>query len=984
MSRVMNKYFFFRIFQFDSSVQLREVKGTKYCKKNKFSNSCLIVLLLVAVLSFQGGWGQVFYSKGNNLNVNSISSWVTNPDGTGSFPLSFSLSNQEFIVQNGHRMAADGIWVLSGVGSKVVVKTGGAINANGFNHALTLDMENGGAYIVTNSYSSLVFGNLHSNSNFQLDGVGGWDVSRIYPNVVQNNTGNFSLLGCKVYGDLIVNTGNTCYVVNSGISAVNATIKGTIVNNGTFIGNNAGLGLVTLNLGGSVNGNFTAGGGVGGFALNFTGGQDSVNFAPTTYVSKGNVTVASNKTVNLGANVYISNSDVCMVNGTLSCGTNAIQGLGSVNISDGATLKVGSTSTLGAVVGNVVVAGGLFLNPGSTVEFNGFSQQFIASRTFSNLKINNTSGVNLISNIVVNKELNISAGSLGCGTFVISGSGTVKVNDGVVLKVGSTSVSGAIAGNIAATGGLTLDVGSTVEFNGNNVQRIASRMFSKLLINNSNGVSVIGDVELNDNLTITSIGKLTVETGRKLIAKVITNNAGASGFILENNASLIQTTNVVNTSAITVKRNSSLLKRFDYTLWSSPVQGQNLRNFSASTLINRFYEYNTLNSIYADIFPSNSEATTNFSTAKGYMIMAPDSFSAVPAMFGGVFIGIPNNGDINFSLNTTGNGYNAVGNPYPSAINIERFINSNTDAIEGTLWFWRTTSTGGGAASYSTCTSLGCVVNNSHDYPTNATAISIGQGFFVKTKTGVTGVPALNFTNTMRVASGDQFFRLNNELSRICLKISNSANQDLGQKVIVYTPNATYGYDSGLDGLYMNESPVAFYSKAGVRDVVINARPGFNVDDVVPLVFKTNTAGNYTVSLNQLDGLFVGDQPVYLRDSLTGIVHDLKTGAYTFVSESGVFTDRFDILYQNALSVNVPVFNASQVVVYKVNNELVINTGNNEMTTVKIFDLSGRIVVEKKKINTSEVRLELGVSDSVFLVQIVTKEGLVVTKKIIL
>ncbi|MBK7866207.1 MAG: hypothetical protein IPJ75_03970 [Ignavibacteriales bacterium] len=97
-----------------------------------------------------------FYSKGND-NVNLTASWFSNTDGTGSNPINFTTAGQTFNVQNGHLMTASATWTVSGVGSKVVIKTGGQITSGSFNHSLTLDMESGGTWIHSHTtYSAYI------------------------------------------------------------------------------------------------------------------------------------------------------------------------------------------------------------------------------------------------------------------------------------------------------------------------------------------------------------------------------------------------------------------------------------------------------------------------------------------------------------------------------------------------------------------------------------------------------------------------------------------------------------------------------------------------------------------------------------------------------------------------------------------------------------------------------------------------------------
>jgi len=103
--------------------------------------------------------------------------------------------------------------------------------------------------------------------------------------------------------------------------------------------------------------------------------------------------------------------------------------------------------------------------------------------------------------------------------------------------------------------------------------------------------------------------------------------------IFESGSNLIQTLGQQNTGKVVIKRNSSLIKKDALTLWSSPVSGQNLLNFSPGTLANKFYTFNTNNNIYALVDP----VLTNFETAKGYLIRTEESHPLTPTVWEGNF-----------------------------------------------------------------------------------------------------------------------------------------------------------------------------------------------------------------------------------------------------------------------------------------------------------------------------------------------------------
>ena len=451
-------------------------------------------------------------------------------------------------------------------------------------------------------------------------------------------------------------------------------------------------------------------------------------------------------------------------------------------------------------------------------------------------------------------------------------------------------------------------------------------------------------------------------------------NVISGSFTIENNANLLQSTNVSNSGNIIVKRNSPSLMRQDYILWSSPIANQQLLAFSPATLVNRFYTYDAATDKYA---PVASPSTTNFAPGIGYLIRVSNMHPTTPTIFGGQFTGVANNGTVN--LPVTNATYNAVGNPYPSTINANTFIAQN--GITEALYFWRKTNNSNNS-SYATYTTAGGVCNSGGD-PLSLTTngiIAIGQGFIVKvTSTNVT------FNNTMRVSNTNApFLRTFDERNRIWLNLS-SVSGAFYQTMVSYMPNATSNVDAAIDGRFLNDTQNALTSLIDGQEYTIQGRAlPFDGSDTILLGFKAKIAENYTITLSNFDGLFSSNQSVYIKDNLTNTVQDLKSGPYIFASEAGIFNTRFEIVYQNnSLSNQTSSFNQNSVVVYKQGQEVVINSGKVQMANVEIYDIRGRLLVSKYKINVSEVKLSTGTTKQVLIVKITSVANGTVTKKVI-
>jgi len=490
--------------------------------------------------------------------------------------------------------------------------------------------------------------------------------------------------------------------------------------------------------------------------------------------------------------------------------------------------------------------------------------------------------------------------------------------------------------------------------------------------------------------------QVVLESGNNIVLSGAVNIENGSSLTIQNNAHLLQTSNSTNTGNIVIHRLSSPLFRLDYTLWSSPVTGtQTLSNFSPLTTVGRFYTFNTLNNVYNSI-----SSTSNFELAKGYLIRMPNNWipsttNGTPntAMnFDGIFNGVPNNGDINFTLtlasdsdpNKENHRFNAIGNPYPSPLNINNFINNN-NYIEGTLWFWRRTNGQNDSTAYSTCTTIGCTINNNHtNFSNSNNLIEVGQGFIVKGIDLQNNI--VNFTNSMRVNSNpNQFFRTNTTLDRFWLQLKKEDNSPINQFLLAFLPNATLLYDTKLDGLFKNDINTSLTAIRAARELVIEARPTFNDQDIVPLSFKTDVAGNYIISLSTLEGIFNTNQTIYLKDILIGTYQNLKDADYTFSSDIGVFSDRFQLAFSlNTLSnsqSNGVVEN--NVVVFKNGNNIIVNSGNKTLNSVKIYDCKGQLLYQNNTLNSNSLTVKSDeFANQVLFIKTQTEDHTVVTKKL--
>ncbi len=497
-------------------------------------------------------------------------------------------------------------------------------------------------------------------------------------------------------------------------------------------------------------------------------------------------------------------------------------------------------------------------------------------------------------------------------------------------------------------------------------------------------VIVKGNLEVNTAISAKTLtvsdagGTVSVKSGGSLtVDGKIDNQAGLTGLVVENGGNLIQNQNVVNSGAITVNRNSQSMVRNDMTFWSSPVQQeawqQTIRSFSPETLYNRFWTYNEATNEFSQILTSDTDSKL-FEAGKGVSIRVKNTLATgTNAIHNGVFTGVPFNGDITVPVQFTAGGYNLVGNPYASNINVEKFLAANTSV--NSLYFWTHQFAVGSteyANNYAAFSVAGSVIPG-------LTNISLGQGFIVGLSQAT---PTVSFNNAMRTAQDAKFYKNSTiEKNRIWLSLSKE-DKPVSQILLAYMDGATNGIDNQIDAKVMQRGSSAIYTLINDEAYAIQGRSlPFKTDDVVKLGFEALEQGNYTINIEQVDGLFNENQTVYLKDKELNQVYNLSESAYKFASKAGEFNNRFELVYADK-TLATDDLTKNNIVVYNTNNTIVVDSKQSKIVSVELYDIQGRRVVEKNKINSNSFQIQSS-AKGVLVIKVLTEDGKVKTQKIV-
>lgn len=598
--------------------------------------------------------------------------------------------------------------------------------------------------------------------------------------------------------------------------------------------------------------------------------------------------------------------------------------------------------------------------------------------------------------------------STGVFSGLMAGTYDVTAND-------TSACSVSVATNV------TINISVTNTWNGASWSNGTPNSAQKLVFSGNYPPAVDPNVDITGcSCMVTGGATVTIKTGKTLTITNEVTVVGGGTLTFENNASLVQINNTaVNSGNITYKRTTSSVRTSDYTYWSSPVASQNL-NISPSYGSGMFYSYND----FADPEDWKGEtASTVMAIGKGYIIRGPHITGPPPppGLYDATFTGEPNNGTKTIAIGPTGTS-NLLGNPYPSAIDADKFLATNSTRVEGTIYFW-THNTAIQLASNiaSGKVGTGVLAYTSDDYASYNTTggvrtgnfegsveeiankptgkIAAGQAFF----TTSLGAGTVTFNNEMRLSSGgailnnSQFFKTRNpkvktnniiEKHRIWLNLTNSEGA-FKQTLIGYVTGATNDYDSRFDGESFDANEfVDFYSINEDKNLVIQGRAlPFDENEQVPLGYRSTIDGVFSISIDQVDGLLT-NQSVLLEDKLTNTVFDLKNGNYVFNTVAGTFKDRFVLSYSSkTLSVDSRDKEEGILVIYSNNFKTLIirNNGDSTINSVSLFNTTGQNIAvwDIKDLEQTNIELPIkNISSGVYIVKIKTTTG-ESTKKII-
>lgn len=391
-------------------------------------------------------------------------------------------------------------------------------------------------------------------------------------------------------------------------------------------------------------------------------------------------------------------------------------------------------------------------------------------------------------------------------------------------------------------------------------------------------------------------------------------------------------------------------------LISAPVFGQAFGDFASANsnlLANpvdatekAFAPFDKITGDYEN-YNTSTNALTTLVSGVGYRAASNDTGTLT-------FSGTVNTGTVTHDIKNSGPAYaawNLIGNPYPSYLKVQDFLNyevdsgvTNIDLFESTtaaIYGYDGDATGAGTSGYT-------VLNLANTDGTSV--IAPGQGFLVSADILNVGHDVTFDPDMRTIGTTDDFItgRENNTLINLELQIAASSNTFVTD--FYFNDNAMLGLDPGYDAAFFGETPdFALYSHLVQENVgipfLLQALGNTDYENTT-ISLGINAAQGEQLTISISESTLPSSVNVYLDDTLENTSTLLTTSDYVLTPSTNLSgTGRFYLRLVNS-TLSTLENNLEQLSIYSNQNEktIVLSGQLLESTTATVYDIQGRVV----------------------------------------
>lgn len=395
------------------------------------------------------------------------------------------------------------------------------------------------------------------------------------------------------------------------------------------------------------------------------------------------------------------------------------------------------------------------------------------------------------------------------------------------------------------------------------------------------------------------------------------------------------------------------------------------------------------------------------------------------------FIGKPNNGTI-VSNSVSADQLLLAGNPYPSALDSNAFINDNLSSMDGTLYFWEqyTTNdthilrnyqggyaernlTGGVPPTSAGVDFISAQGSSNRGIPNQF--IPVGQSFFVYGNIGSggpiiyknsqrgfhkedeVGVSNIMYKSTSSTTKDNLLNNNNNDIiekdTYKRIRLGYNSNNNYHRQVLLgfMDEKATSGIDNGYDGFNFDYFPNDMYFLNDENQLVIQGVGYFDRNDSYPIGVKADIDGKVQFMIDGLEN-FDKNEKIFIYDSENDTYNDIRKKQYEVLITNGENNDRFSLCFkqktkkekeetkgkkdknENTKSDDIKMMHLQKKNVFEINNKSL----DRSLQKVTLYNMNGQSIATWEIEDQLQQNIQLPIknlSSGVYIARIQTSNG---------
>ncbi len=305
----------------------------------------------------------------------------------------------------------------------------------------------------------------------------------------------------------------------------------------------------------------------------------------------------------------------------------------------------------------------------------------------------------------------------------------------------------------------------------------------------------------------------------------------------------------------------------------------------------------------------------------------------------------------------TGDGWNLLGNPYPSAI--EWNSNWSRTNVDATVYVYN----GSDGQYYNWNATLGTGTMGDGEIPP-------AQGFWVKANAAS---PAITIPQSERVHTSKNFYKSSGSQPNI-LNLTVSGNGYADKMIVGFNNMATENFDSEFDAYKIpgiSEAPQMF-AVEGNNNLSMDILP-VKEEVTVPVSFTVGAESTYTITADEVES-FAQGTGIYLEDLFEDKIIDLnKTKVYEFVASPVDDADRFVLHFEFKSGFGEPSQDEIlSVKIYSANKDVYVSVPEMITGNIEVYDIMGQLIAAKKAVSGTLNKIRINDGSGIYIVRMNT------------